>query len=184
MDLRCDRSLQPSRRQWVFQSTAAACAFAFAPTLSAAASEDGILRTAESIHHELTLNASATRIYNALTDSAQFQKMELLSAAMQSMDVKSHPATIQREPGGSFSLFGNYVVGRQLELLTDRRIVQAWRASSWSPGIYSIARFELEEHGSATKLIFDHTGFPIGDAEHLAAGWYANYWEPLRKFLA
>jgi hypothetical protein len=51
------------------------------------------------------------------------------------------------------------------------------------PGIYSIAKFELVEHGSGTKIVFDHTGFPIGDREHLAEGWKMNYWEPLEKFL-
>jgi len=67
--------------------------------------------------------------------------------------------------------------------VTNERIVQAWRAGSWDPGIYSIARFELVEQGSGTKIVFDHTGFPKGDGEHLAGGWKMNYWEPLEKFL-
>jgi Activator of Hsp90 ATPase homolog 1-like protein len=54
---------------------------------------------------------------------------------------------------------------------------------SWEPGIYSIARFELVEQGSGTKIVFDHTGFPKGKAEHLAEGWKINYWEPLEKVL-
>lgn len=63
-------------------------------------------------------------------------------------------------PEGAFSLFGDYITGRRVELVTNQRIVQAWRAGSWAPGIYSIARFELAEQDSATKLVFDHTGFP------------------------
>lgn len=98
-------------------------------------------------------------------------------------DASAHPAVISNEPGGAFSLFGDYIAGRQVELVTNQRIVQAWRAGSWAPGIYSIARFELAEQDSATKLVFDHTGFPAGTADHQAAGWYANYWEPLEKFL-
>ena len=86
--------------------------------------------------------------------------------------------------GGAFSLFGGYVTGRQLELMPDERIVQAWRAGSWGPGLYSIARFELKEEGSGTKIIFDHRGFPDGTAQHLAEGWHGNYWEPLAKYLA
>jgi hypothetical protein len=39
------------------------------------------------------------------------------------------------------------------------------------------------EQGSDTKLVFDHTGFPKGDAEHLVEGWKTNYWQPLTKFL-
>ena len=48
----------------------------------------------------------------------------------------------------------------------------------------SIARFELVEQGTETKIIFDHAGFPRGKAEHLAEGWKINYWEPLGKFLS
>jgi len=35
-------------------------------------------------------------------------------------------------------------------------------------GIYSIAKFDLLEQGSVTKVVFDHAGFPKGRAEHLA----------------
>jgi activator of HSP90 ATPase len=86
--------------------------------------------------------------------------------------------------GGAFSLFGGIILGRHVELVPNTRIVQAWRVSYWNPGAYSIARFELVEQGAGTKIVFDHTGFPKGDAEHLASGWKAHYWEPLAKFLA
>jgi hypothetical protein len=54
---------------------------------------------------------------------------------------------------------------------------------NWDPGVYSIAKFELTEHRAGTKIVFDHTGFPKGDGEHLASGWKAHYWEPLQAFL-
>ena len=108
-----------------------------------------------------------------------------MSGAVKSGMVKApNPPEISREAGGAFSLFGGYVTGRHIELVPNERIVQAWRAGSWDPGIYSIARFELVEQGSGTKIVFDHTGFPKGDGEHLAAGWKMNYWEPLEKLLA
>jgi hypothetical protein len=42
----------------------------------------------------------------------------------------------------------------------------------------------LVEQGSGTKIVFDHRGFPEGQAQHLADGWNANYWEPLEKYLS
>jgi activator of HSP90 ATPase len=66
----------------------------------------------------------------------------------------------------------------------DTRIVQAWRVAYWTPGIYSIVRFDLLEQAAGTKIMFDHTGFPNGDAESLASGWKAHYWEPLATYLA
>jgi hypothetical protein len=33
-------------------------------------------------------------------------------------------------------------------------------------------------------LILDHTGFPEGDFDHLDAGWYTRYWNPLKKYIS
>ena len=94
------------------------------------------------------------------------------------------PVEVSSEVGGAFSAFGGYVTGRQSELVPNERIVLAWRAGGWEPGQYSIAKLELTEQGSGTKLVFNHTGFPQGDGQHLAEGWRTNYWEPLEKYLA
>jgi activator of HSP90 ATPase len=143
-----------------------------------------ISRAAEAIHQEVVFRASPKRLYEALTDARQFEKVVQLSAAVQTKMVPpGKPAEISREVGGAFSLFGGYVTGRHIELVPNARLVQAWRPGSWDAGIYSIARFELKEEGSGTKLVFDHTGFPRGDAEHLLEGWNGNYWEPLKKVL-
>jgi activator of HSP90 ATPase len=147
---------------------------------------DGISRTAESIHQEVVFKASRKRLYAALTDAKQFDKVVQLGAAVKSGMVPpgAPPAEISHEAGGAFSLFGGYISGRNIELLPSERIVQAWRTANWKPGVFSIVRFEFAEQGSGTKLVFDHTGFPAGDAEHLAEGWKINYWEPLEKSLA
>jgi len=55
---------------------------------------------------------------------------------------------------------------------------------SWDRGLYSIVRFELTKLDGGTKIVFDHTAFPKGDAEHLAQGWWAHYWDPMRKLLS
>ena len=144
-----------------------------------------ISRAAESIHQEALLKADRARVYDALTVAEKFQQVMLLSAAVKSGMVQlTTPAVISREAGATFTLFGGHISGRNIELIPNERIVQAWRAGDWGIGIYSIARFELVEDGAGTRLVFDHTGFPVGKAEHLAAGWRGNYWEPLAKFLA
>ena len=148
-------------------------------------STEDISHSCEIIHQEVIFKASRKRVYEALTDAKQFDKVVKLSAAMQSgMITRNKPAEISREAGGAFSLFGGYIVGRQIELMPGERIVQAWRAGSWNSGIYSIAKFELTEQGAGTKLVFDHTGFPNGEGPHLVEGWNGNYWEPLAKSLA
>jgi activator of HSP90 ATPase len=143
------------------------------------AGDQEISRTAESIHQEVVFQASRKRVYEALTDAKQFTKITSLSPVM-----NAAPAEISREAGGAFTCFGGHIVGRQVELVPNERIVQAWRVMTWDQGVYSIAKFELKEQGSETRLVFDHAGFPGGKAEHLAAGWKTNYWEPLHKYLS
>ena len=76
------------------------------------------------------------------------------------------------------------IAGRNLELVPNERIVQAWRVGNWDPGVYSVAKFELKPEGSGTRLVFDHSGFPEKEKDHLESGWKANYWDPLQKHLA
>jgi activator of HSP90 ATPase len=178
------RRTVPTRRQLITGTALALGGLAVFSTKLRAGAAEGISHTAESIHQEPAFTASRKRVYEALTDAKQFQKVVLLSAAMKSMGIGTAPAEISTEPGGAFSLFGGYLTGRQLELVPNERIVQAWRAGSWGKGDYSIAKFELKEEGAGTKILFDHGGFPTGQAEHLAEGWHINYWEPLQKFLA
>jgi activator of HSP90 ATPase len=174
-----------TRRQAISGLAAAFSGLVLGPTRTWARTEEAISHTAESIHMEPVFKASRKRVYEALTGAKQFGKVVQLSAAMKAgTPPGAGPAEVTREAGGAFSLFGGYITGRQIELVPNERIVQAWRAGGWDPGRYSIAKFELEEHGSGTKIVFDHTGFPTGQAEHLAEGWKGNYWEPLEKFLA
>jgi len=143
-----------------------------------------ISHTCEAIHQEIAFNVAPQRVYEALVNEKQFDQVVRLSAAMQSgMALGSSPTQISTQVGGVFTLFGGHIVGRQIELVPSERIVQAWRVVTWEAGIFSIARFGLVAQDSATKLVFDHTGFPQGQAQHLADGWRGNYWEPLAKFL-
>ena len=124
------------------------------------------------LHQEVDFKAGRQRIYEVLLDSKQFTAFT------------GAPAEIGREAGGTFSLFGGLIVGRNVELVPKQRIVQAWRPANWDAGLYSLVKFELEESGGQTRVVLDHTGFPEGSFRHLNFGWYSHYWEPLRKFLA
>ena len=179
-----------SRRNLVFGLAAMPTALGLAaPAVKAADdadSEQEIIHSAEAIHQQMLFLASRDRVYRALTDSVAFDRVVRFSEAVVSGMVPepAEPSRISRSVGGAFSLFGGYLTGLQVELVRDRRIVQAWRAASWNAGEYSIASFVLTDEGSATRLVFDHRGFPAGAAQHLAAGWHGNYWQPLAKMLA
>ena len=144
----------------------------FASDLRAVGRSDReVSRTEEAIHQEVVLNASRQRVYAALTDEEQFRKVS-----------NGLEAQISKEAGGAFSLFGKAISGRHVQLVPGERLVQAWRSEGWPAGHYSIVRFDLKEQGAQTKIVFDHTGFPKGQAEHLAGGWEQHYWEPLTQY--
>jgi uncharacterized protein YndB with AHSA1/START domain len=124
------------------------------------------------IHHEISFKASPARVFEALMDSDQHAAF-----------TANGTAEISREAGGAFCAHGGQILGRNIEILPERRIVQAWRVSAWPDGVYSLVRFELTEEGEGTKLVLDHWGFPEGTRDHLDSGWTARYWEPLRKYL-
>ena len=174
----------PTRRQAIAGVAIALGGLALGPVQAWAGAEEEISHTAESIHQEPVFKASRKRVYEALTDTEQFDKIIQISGVMKSMHLGGKPTEISQEVGGAFALFGGYITGRHVELVPNERIVQAWRTGGWDPGVYSIAKFELVEQGSGTKIVFDHTGFPKGAAETLASGWKAHYWEPLQKLLA
>jgi activator of HSP90 ATPase len=129
-------------------------------------------QTRTSLHQAVDFDASPARIYEILLDSKQF-------AAFTGM-----PAKIDSKAGGAFSMFAGMIVGRNVELIPSERIVQAWRATHWDPGVYSIVRFELTPQASGTLIVLDHTGFPEGEYDHLYPGWGLRYWTPLKNFLA
>jgi uncharacterized protein YndB with AHSA1/START domain len=126
------------------------------------------------IHQEIKIAAQPARVYKALTDPEQFGELTGRDAAALTADA-----------GAPFALFDGHITGRNVELVPDRRLVQAWRAASWPEGMYSIVNFQLEgDDGKRTRLVFDHTGFPEEAHDELAAGWDKMYWEPLRRYLS
>lgn len=127
-----------------------------------------------STHQEIDLAASPSRVYSVLLDQKLFTAFSGASAQ------------IDAQPGGALSLFQGHppllgVTGRILELVPDKRIVQAWRAGEWAPGEYSIVRFELAEKDQGTRIVFDQAGTVSVPGP---GAWNKMYWDPLQKYLA
>jgi len=123
------------------------------------------------IHQEVTFAAPPAKVYQALIDPAEHARFT------------GAPAEISPEEGGRFSVYGGKVLGRNLELVPDRRIVQAWRTADWPDGVYTLARFELRDEGGTTRLVFDQDAVADDAVAHLDPGWHRMYWEPLRRYL-
>src|ERR1700676_3345330 len=86
------------------------------------------------------------------------------------MDTAKHtaatgmPAKINRKIGGKWSAFGGMIRGKNLALVPNRMIVQAWRSSAWKkddPDSILVVRFEKTKTGAAAHLA--HIGVPPHD---------------------
>lgn len=127
-----------------------------------------------STHQEIDLPASPSRVYGIFLDEKLFSAFT------------GRSAQIDSAPGGAFKLFQGHppllgVTGRNVELVPNKRIVQAWRAGEWDEGVYSIVRFELTEKDQGTRVIFDQIALvPVPGP----TAWTTMYWNPLQKYLA
>jgi len=139
--------------------------------LSAASARAQTQKHGTAIHQEIDFKVPPARIYAVLLDAKQFSACTKDTAEM------------EPRPGGAFKLFGGRIEGRNIELVPDKRIVQAWRPAYWPAGVYSIVKFELVVRDSGTRVILDHTGFAEDKWQGLNEGWPVRYWEPLHKYL-
>lgn len=126
-----------------------------------------------SIHQETIISATPAAVFHALLSAETFVAM---SGGMQ--------AEISPEVGGTIALFGARITGRIIELVEDKRIVQAWRLDDWPAGHYSTVRFELSDEGEKTRISFDQFGYPSSEEAMLEAHWPERYWEPLKAQLS
>jgi len=125
------------------------------------------------IHQEVTINAAPDAVYEILTRAERFAQM-----------TGGREAHIDAEAGGAVSLFGGAISARNIELVRDARVVQAWRSNDWPEGVYSIVKFELADAGGKTRLTFDQAGHPDAATEMLEGGWHQMYWEPMNALFA
>jgi activator of HSP90 ATPase len=124
------------------------------------------------IRHTIRFAVRPGAIYHALMDSRQHQAFT------------GAPAKIDAKVGGRFTAWGPHLSGVNVELLKDKRIVQAWRAENWPAGHYSIATFDLKRVGSGTVLTFTQVGVPAKNRKSINEGWKTHYWQLLNKFFA
>lgn len=125
----------------------------------------------EPIHQEVTFAATPQRLFEALMNEDQHGAFT------------GGAAHISKDVGGAFACHDGQIVGRNIELEPNRRIVQAWRVANWDDGVYSVVKLDLQPDGEQTRLVLDHSGVPEASRDQVAAGWPMRYWEPLKAYL-
>ena len=123
------------------------------------------------IKQSVTFKATPHEIYQMLMDSKKHAEFTESSAS------------ISRKVGGKISAYEGYIDGVNLELISDKKIVQKWRGSDWLDGHYSIATFELKKVNGGTKLMFTQTNVPEENYTSIRDGWIEHYWNKMKKLL-
>ena len=123
------------------------------------------------IHQTVTFKATPHEVYEVLMDS---KKHAAFSGGK---------ASINRAVGASIRAYDDYIAGKNIELVPDKKIVQSWRAVDWPEGYFSRITFEFTPVPEGTRLDFTHADVPEGTEEEFTQGWIDNYWEPMKRYL-
>lgn len=123
------------------------------------------------IKQTITFKVSPHDVYEALMDSKKHAAFT------------GGKASISRKVGGKYSAYDNYITGKNLELVPDKKIIQSWRAVDWAEGVFSTITFKLTPIPEGTRLDFTHEDVPEGTEEEFIQGWIDNYWEPMKVYL-
>jgi activator of HSP90 ATPase len=115
------------------------------------------------------INAEPSDVYAALTNPVT---IELWSG---------YPARMSTEPGSEFSLWEDDITGKNLELITDRKVVQEWYFGDQTER--SIVTISIEPDGGNSSVTVEHTNIPDKDFAGIAEGWREYYFGAIIDFL-
>ncbi|MCK6641427.1 MAG: SRPBCC domain-containing protein [Bacteroidia bacterium] len=125
-----------------------------------------------SIKQTATIPATPKQVYDALMDSEKHS------------DFTGTKAVIGKKVGTYYSAYDGYIVGKNLELVPGKKIVQTWIAleDKWPEGHESKITFKLSEKGKGTLITFLHEDVPQVIAKNFVSGWKDYYWNPLKQY--
>ena len=120
---------------------------------------------AKSIRQSIIFKAAPHEVFDALMDSRKHSKFT------------GARASISRKAGGKFNACHSSLSGITVELIANKRIVQAWRCEmeGWPKDHYSRAIFSLKKVRGGTGLVFTQSGVPEECYDSISEGWRDYY---------
>ena len=117
--------------------------------------------------------ATPQQIYDAWLDSRGHTKMTGSAARAKPVE------------GATFSAWGGYIKGKNLNLEPGRRIVQSWRTTKFAKQDRdSQIEVLLELVPEGTRITLHHTNVPDGHAGYQDGGWQQHYFEPMKQYFS
>ena len=82
--------------------------------------------------------------------------------------------------GTEFSMWNESIVGKILELIPNKKIVQQWYFGDQEEE--SIVIMKLHPHKKGTSIELTHSNIPDEDYENMVDGWNETYMAELKSF--
>lgn len=125
----------------------------------------------ESLKMSVTLPVKAEKLYKAWLSSKEHAAFT------------GGGAKVSDKVGGKFTAWDGYILGKNLELKANKKIVQSWRTSEFPEDAPdSTLEISFEEKNGQTKLNLHHYDLQKGDAKKYRDGWRDYYIEPMKHY--
>ncbi|RKR84817.1 activator of Hsp90 ATPase-like protein [Mucilaginibacter gracilis] len=112
--------------------------------------------------------ATPEEIYNALTNPLSLQIWT------------GEEVQMSTEPGTDFSLWGGSIVGKNIEFIENKKIVQQWYFGEQAEE--SIVTIILHGAKNETSVELRHTNIPDDDFDDIVEGWDGAYFGSVIDF--
>ncbi len=90
-------------------------------------------------------------------------------------------AVMSTEAGSDFALWSESIVGKNIEFVENKKIIQQWYFNQVEESIVTI---KLHADGQNTSLELLHTNIPDDDYENITEGWREAYMGSLQEYFS
>jgi len=116
-----------------------------------------------------------------LADISPHDAYEMLMDSDKHAEITGQDAKIGREVNTEFSAYDGHILGINVELQKDRRIVQKWRMKDWPENHHSMVTIVFRKVANGTKVTLTQAGVPGDKYAFIWEGWYNFYWNKMGR---
>ena len=92
----------------------------------------------------------------------------------------SEEAEMSTVPGSEFSIMGGNIVGKNLEFIENKKIVQEWYFGAEEAASIVTIKLHQDKEGSSVELV--HTNIPDEAYDEITRGWDDIYFGSLQEY--
>jgi len=137
------------------------------------ASRQGGKRRTYTVRRRRRLAVAPKVVFRALTNASELKAWS------------GQVGRVEARPGGRFSMFGGWMIGKILEARAPRRLVYTWRYTRWPRTVADSTVFwTITPVPGGTRLSLVHTGLPNKtEWRRHWSGWETHFLGPLARHL-